>query len=55
VTEATILTAVTELAKLGTGSLDFWKSLQTTATDQVQKNLVHDPLLKQAPEPGPKG
>jgi hypothetical protein len=53
-TLAAILAAVTEVAKLGTGGLDFWKQLHTTAATEIDKVEAHDAQLKTAPEPGQK-
>lgn len=49
-TLAAIIAAVTEVAKLGTGGLDFWKQLHTTAATEIDKVAAHDLKLKPFPK-----
>lgn len=49
-TPAAIITAITEIAKLGTGGLDFWKQIHTTAATEIDKVEAHDKQLKPFPK-----
>lgn len=49
-----ILDAISAVAKLGSGGLDFWKQLHATAAAELDKIASHDTQLKPAPAPGPK-